>query len=104
MPNEPAGDPGNRESTIADLAEAASSAGRRGAWPWNGRGTPLRRGRLRVTLVARSTDRLAGLAGSLADTGAEISTIAADASDPDGLGRPDEGALPRTRRTGRHRL
>ena len=31
-------------------------------------------------------DRLRDLAGALADTGAEIGTIAADASDPDGLG------------------
>ena len=40
----------------------------------------------RVTLVARSTDGLAQLAAGLADTGAEITTIEADASDPDGLG------------------
>ena len=39
-----------------------------------------------VTLVARSTDGLRDLAGTLADTGAKINTIAADASDPDGLG------------------
>ena len=43
-------------------------------------------GGFRVTLVARSTDGLGDLAGALADTGAKISTIAADASDPDGLG------------------
>jgi short-subunit dehydrogenase len=43
-------------------------------------------GGYRVTLVARSTDRLGDLAGSLADTGAQIDTIAADASDPEGLG------------------
>jgi len=40
----------------------------------------------RVTLVARSTDGLSGLADNLADTGAPIATIAADASDPEGLG------------------
>jgi short-subunit dehydrogenase len=40
----------------------------------------------RVTLVARSTDGLRDLAGNLADTGAQIDTIAADASDPEGLG------------------
>ncbi len=40
----------------------------------------------RVTLVARSTDRLGELARNLADTGAEINTIEADASDPEGLG------------------
>jgi len=43
-------------------------------------------GGFRVTLVARSNDKLADLAGSLADTGAEIGTIEADASDPEGLG------------------
>jgi short-subunit dehydrogenase len=43
-------------------------------------------GGYRVTLAARSTDRLRDLAGTLADTGATITTIAADASDPDGLG------------------
>lgn len=36
--------------------------------------------------MARHTDSLSDLAGTLADTGATISTIAADASDPDGLG------------------
>jgi short-subunit dehydrogenase len=40
----------------------------------------------RVMLVARSTDHLEDLARSLADTGAELSTIEADASDPEGLG------------------
>jgi short-subunit dehydrogenase len=43
-------------------------------------------GGYRVTLVARSTDRLSDLAGSLSDTGAEIGTIEADAGDPEGLG------------------
>jgi NADP-dependent 3-hydroxy acid dehydrogenase YdfG len=43
-------------------------------------------GGYRVTLVARSTDKLGDLAGSLSDTGAEIGTIEADASDPEGLG------------------
>jgi short-subunit dehydrogenase len=42
-------------------------------------------GGYRVTLVARSTDGLRDLASSLADTGAQIDTIAADASDPEGL-------------------
>jgi NAD(P)-dependent dehydrogenase (short-subunit alcohol dehydrogenase family) len=41
-------------------------------------------GGYRITLVARSTDGLRDLAETLADTGAEINTIAADASDPDG--------------------
>jgi short-subunit dehydrogenase len=39
----------------------------------------------RVTLMARSTDSLGDLADSLADTGARIDTVAADASDPEGL-------------------
>jgi short-subunit dehydrogenase len=43
-------------------------------------------GGYRVTLVARSTDRLGELASSLADTGAEINRIEADASDPDNFG------------------
>jgi short-subunit dehydrogenase len=43
-------------------------------------------GGYRVTLVARSTGRLGELAKSLADTGAEINTIEADASDPDDFG------------------
>ncbi len=43
-------------------------------------------GGYRVTLVARSTDSLGDLAGILAGTGAKINTIAADASDPDGIG------------------
>ena len=42
-------------------------------------------GGYRVTLVARSTDGLHDLAESLADTGAQIDTVAADASDPEGL-------------------
>ncbi len=95
MPNEPAGGPGNQASTIADLAGAAGlgSVDARhlllvGAGPGLGLAVARRFavGGYRVTLVARSTDGLAGLAGALADTGAEISTIAADASDPDGLG------------------
>jgi short-subunit dehydrogenase len=43
-------------------------------------------GGFRVTLVARSTDGLRHLADGLADTGAHIDMIAADASDPEGLG------------------
>lgn len=42
-------------------------------------------GGYRVTLVARSADRLDELARSLADTGAEINTIEADASNPEDL-------------------
>jgi short-subunit dehydrogenase len=43
-------------------------------------------GGYRVSLVARSTDGLGALADGLADTGAQIDTVAADASDPEGLG------------------
>jgi short-subunit dehydrogenase len=43
-------------------------------------------GGYRITLVARSADGLRDLAGGLSDTGAEIGTIEADASDPDALG------------------
>src|SRR5579864_5470573 len=43
-------------------------------------------GGYRVTLVARSTDGLGDLAAGLADTGVEIGTIQADASDPESLG------------------
>jgi short-subunit dehydrogenase len=42
-------------------------------------------GGYRVTLVARSTDGLRDLADGLADTGAQIDTVAADASEPEGL-------------------
>jgi short-subunit dehydrogenase len=42
-------------------------------------------GGYRVTLVARSADRLGNLARSLAETGAKIDTIEADASDPEDL-------------------
>jgi short-subunit dehydrogenase len=95
MPNERAGDPGNRGSTIADLGAAAgpgSVDGRHlllvGAGPGLGMAVARRfaAGGYRVTLVARSTDGLRDLAGALAGTGATIGTIAADAGDPDGLG------------------
>src|SRR5580658_7799300 len=42
-------------------------------------------GGYRVTLLARSTDGLGVLADGLADTRAQIDTMAADASDPEGL-------------------
>jgi short-subunit dehydrogenase len=42
-------------------------------------------GGYRVTLLARSTDRLGDLAHSLGNTGAEIDTMEADAGDPDDL-------------------
>ncbi len=40
----------------------------------------------RITLIARGTDGLDKLADGLADTGAKIDTVSADASDPDALG------------------
>ena len=95
MPNEPVGDSGNRGSTTTDVADAAGpgSVDSRhlllvGAGPGLGLAVARRFavGGYRITLVARSTDRLRDLAGTLADTGAKINTIAADASDPDGLG------------------
>jgi short-subunit dehydrogenase len=95
MPHDRAGGPGNGGSTVADLAGAAGpgSVDRRrlllvGAGPGLGLAVARRFavGGYRVTLVARGTDSLRGLAGALADTGATISTIAADASDPEGLG------------------
>ncbi len=42
-------------------------------------------GGYRVTLVARSADRLSGLARSLDDTGAEVNTVEADASSTEDL-------------------
>src|SRR5580698_4329961 len=42
-------------------------------------------GGYRVTLVARSADRLGELAQGLDDTGAEINTVEADASSPEEL-------------------
>lgn len=45
----------------------------------------LAQGGHHLTLLARRTDGLAKLAGGLADTGAAADTVAADASDPDGL-------------------
>jgi short-subunit dehydrogenase len=42
-------------------------------------------GGYRVPLLARNEDGLEDLAGSLDDTGVQIDTIAADASDPEGL-------------------
>jgi short-subunit dehydrogenase len=43
-------------------------------------------GGYRVTLVARSSDALVRLADDLADTGADLDTMSADASDPEDLG------------------
>ena len=94
MPNEPAGAPDSRASTVADPAGAAgpgSVDGHHlllvGAGPGLGMAVVGRfaAGGYRVTLVARSTDRLRDLADTLAGTGAEINTVAADAGDPDDL-------------------
>src|SRR5690349_7765403 len=95
MLSERVSDPGDQRGTIADLAGAAdpgSVDGRHlllvGAGP--GRGVAVARrfaaGGYRVTLVARSANGLGELAGILADTGAKIDTIVADAGDPEGLG------------------
>ena len=94
MPNEPAGAPDSRASTVADPAGAAgpgSVDGNHlllvGAGPGLGMAVVGRfaAGGYRVTLVARNTDRLRDLADTLAGTGAEINTVAADAGDPDDL-------------------
>ena len=59
-----------------------------GAGPGLGQAVARRfaEGGYRITLLARSADRLGELADGLADTGADIDTIAADAGDPEGLG------------------
>jgi short-subunit dehydrogenase len=59
-----------------------------GAGPGLGQAVARRfaEGDYRVTLVARSADGLRELAEGLADTGADIDTIAADAGDAEGLG------------------
>lgn len=79
MPDNPAGD---AASSIDDRHLLLVGAG-------PGLGIAVARrfagGGYRVTLAARSADNLSGLADSLADTGAQIDTIAADASDPEGL-------------------
>jgi short-subunit dehydrogenase len=79
MPDSSVGDPG---SSIDDRHLLLVGAG-------PGLGLAVARrfadGGYRVTLVARSADGLDRLAGSLADTGAQIDTIAADAGDPEGL-------------------
>ena len=101
MPNDNVVDSDGRESGIGDESEAVgvgSIDGHHllliGAEPGLG-GAVARRfaeGRYRVTLAARGTNGLGKLAGTLADTGAEIDTIAVDASDPEGL-RARIGAL-----------
>jgi short-subunit dehydrogenase len=80
MPDDPASDP---DSSIDNRHLLLVGAG-------PGLGMAVARrfadGGYRVTLVARSADGLGHLADSLADTGAQVDTIAADASDPEGLG------------------
>jgi short-subunit dehydrogenase len=83
-----------REGAVGDRAEtvrAGSIDGRHllliGAGPGLG-GALARRfaeGGYRATLVARSKDALAELAGDLADTGVDIDTIAVDVSDLEAL-------------------
>jgi short-subunit dehydrogenase len=75
------------------LGESGSSIDNRrlllvGAGPGLGMAVARRfaKGGYRVTLVARSTDGLGHLVDGLADTGADIDTIPADASVPEGLG------------------
>jgi short-subunit dehydrogenase len=79
MPDDPAGDSG---ASIDDRRLLLVGAG-------PGLGLAIARrfgvGGYGVTLAARNTDGLDELAHNLADTGAEIDTISADASDPEGL-------------------
>jgi short-subunit dehydrogenase len=58
-----------------------------GAGPGLGGGIAHRfaQGGYHLTLLARRTDGLAKLASDLADAGAAVDTVAADASDPAGL-------------------
>jgi short-subunit dehydrogenase len=79
MPDDPVGDPG---ASIDDRHLLLVGAG-----PGLGLAIARRFGieGYGVTLVARNTDGLKELADSLADTGAQIDTISADASDPEGL-------------------
>ena len=95
MPNDTVGDSGGREGGIGEGGETVgvgSIDGHHlllvGAGPGLGEAVARRfaEGGYRVTLVARSTDGLGKLAGTLADTGADIDTISGDASDPEGLG------------------
>ena len=95
-----------REGAVGDGAEtvrAGSIDGRHllliGAGPGLG-GALARRfaeGGYRATLVARSKDALAKLAGDLSDTGVDIDTIAVDVSDLEALSARMRRALQRGR-------
>ncbi len=95
MPDDRVGDSGTQGGG-ADGDQEAAGAGSIddrhlllvGAGPGLGMAVARRfaEGGFRVTLVARSTDALGQLADTLADTGAQIDTLSADAGDPDGLG------------------
>jgi short-subunit dehydrogenase len=81
-------DGGHRDGTVRDGAIDGRHLLLVGAGPALGSAVAHRfaSGGYRVTLVARSPDRLGELARSLADTGAEINTIEADASGPQAFG------------------
>jgi short-subunit dehydrogenase len=95
MPDKNEDDSAGPEGIIGDGDEAVGTGsidGRHllliGAGPGLG-GAVARRfaeGGYRLTLVARSTDGLGKLVSALADIGADIETISADAGDPEGLG------------------
>ncbi len=79
MPNDSVGDPGSSiDNRHLLLVGAGPGLGMAVAHRFADDG-------YRVTLAARSTDGLSDLANSLADTGAQIDTVAADASDPEAL-------------------
>jgi short-subunit dehydrogenase len=93
MPDRPVSDVEARKGGGGDEGAGAGSIDDRhlllvGAGPGLGMAVARRfaEGGYRVTLVARRTDALGALADTLADTGAQIDTISADASDPDDLG------------------
>jgi short-subunit dehydrogenase len=79
MPDDSEGDPGSSiDNRRLLLVGAGPGLGMAVARRFAGGG-------YRVTLLARSTDGLGALADGLADTRAQIDTMAADASDPEGL-------------------
>jgi short-subunit dehydrogenase len=91
MPDTHANDPGVRQSGI-DEGRQGSIDSRHlllvGAGPGLGQAVARRfaEGGYRVTLVARDTNGLDKLAHSLADARADVNSISADASDPEGFG------------------